>query len=180
MGEREDAEFGGGDAELGSLLRVQGSFGGGGQGADSIQGVNACLSLCVSLLCSPRCLQVTAITMRGFTVCESVLPLLRVPVVCACPDDQLVEAAKKLTGDIEQVPPMYSALHHNVSDLLRYTLQDALYCARSVAFKSHQRGALVIKRCSVACLLCRVIAIASLPGPSSQWCYVLCVGHGAF
>jgi hypothetical protein len=30
-------------------------------------------------------------------------------------DEQLQEAARKLTGDIQQVPPMYSALHHNVS-----------------------------------------------------------------
>jgi tRNA U55 pseudouridine synthase TruB len=27
-------------------------------------------------------------------------------------DEQLIEAAKKVTGDIEQVPPMFSALHH--------------------------------------------------------------------
>lgn len=42
-------------------------------------------------------------------------PLLLLCCYCCVTDDQLVEAAKKLTGDIEQVPPMYSALHHNVS-----------------------------------------------------------------
>jgi tRNA U55 pseudouridine synthase TruB len=36
-------------------------------------------------------------------------------MTCPAADEQLVEAAAKLTGDIEQVPPMYSALHHNVS-----------------------------------------------------------------
>jgi tRNA pseudouridine55 synthase len=34
-------------------------------------------------------------------------------------DKQLTEAAGKLTGDIMQVPPMYSALHHNVSNKLK-------------------------------------------------------------
>lgn len=49
---------------------------------------------------------------------DSVYPGPAAAAAWGCPvpaDDQLVEAAKKLTGDIEQVPPMYSALHHNVS-----------------------------------------------------------------
>jgi hypothetical protein len=43
------------------------------------------------------------------------MPLLLLLLLSTSPDDELVAAAQKLTGDIEQVPPMYSALHHNVS-----------------------------------------------------------------
>lgn len=62
--------------------------------------------------------------------------LLLLLLLSCCPfpaDEQLVEAAKKLTGDIEQVPPMYSALHHNVGWVLFYAGY-CCYCPRVVSY----------------------------------------------
>jgi len=88
----------------------------------------------------PILIQATAMAAR---LCHSVslCVLLCGPIARACPDEQLVEAAKKLTGDIQQVPPMYSALHHNVSELCCYTwLHYQTHCDSAVAMKSVQQS----------------------------------------
>ena len=57
-------------------------------------------------------------------------------------DEQVLSACDALTGDIEQVPPMYSALHHNGRRL--YEL------AREIIEKTNSKSKIIIKGAEIA------------------------------